>query len=156
VITIGKLAARSGVSADTVRFYEREGLLAPAARNAARYRLYEEDALRRIRFIRRAQECGFSLADIAQLLELRADRRACCGDIRSVAVEKHRMLKERIRTLSAMSRALEHLIAVCEGSERPLDACPILGAMDAADRATPAPRAAVRGARLDLGEHSKV
>lgn len=87
MLTIGQLAARADMTADAIRFYEREGLLVPAARTAAAYRLYADDAVRRLGFIRHAQQCGFSLGEIKELLELRASDRACCDDVYRVAVE---------------------------------------------------------------------
>ena len=82
MLTIGKLAALSEVSADTLRFYERQGLIVPASKSAAGYRLYGEDAVVRLRFIKQARECGFTLAEIEQLLVLRSQDVACCGDVR--------------------------------------------------------------------------
>ncbi len=87
-LTIGKIATLAQVSTDTLRYYERERLIAPAAKSTGGYRLYERDALRRIRFIKQAQQCGFNLAEIRSLLALRASNAACCGDVRRVALEK--------------------------------------------------------------------
>lgn len=128
--TIGKLALRVEVSADTVRYYEKEGLLAPAKKTDAGYRLYGTDAVRRLRFIRQAQQCGFSLAEIRELLALKNGDAACCKDVRGVAINKKLQLEHKIRALEAMSQALTDLIAVCDDEARPLDACPILAALD--------------------------
>jgi MerR family Zn(II)-responsive transcriptional regulator of zntA len=138
VLTVGRVARAAAVSADTVRFYEKEGLLAPAGKSASGYRLYAEDAVRRLRFIRHAQDCGFSLAEVRELLMLRSAEDACCTDVRSVAVRKKLLVESKIRTLQAMSRALSDLIARCEGGEFPLDACPILAALDGAGAPRPA------------------
>ena len=70
MLTIGKIAAQAGITADSVRYYEHEGLIKPAAKSGSGYRLYEADAVRRLRFIRSAQQCGFTLAEIRQLLAL--------------------------------------------------------------------------------------
>lgn len=129
-LTVGKLAARCGIRADTVRFYEAEGLLKPKARSASGYRLYDESAIKRIAFIQHAQKCGFSLSDIAQLLEVRSVENGCCDDVRRVAIEKQLALKQRIHTLTEMAQILDRLIAACSDSSRPLDECPILAAMD--------------------------
>lgn len=131
-LTVGKLAARCGIRADTVRFYEAEGLLKPKTRTASGYRLYDESAIKRIEFIQHAQQCGFSLADIAQLLELKTVDKGCCDDVRRVAIEKQLALKQRIRTLTGMAEILDRLIVACSDSSRPLDECPILAAMDRA------------------------
>ena len=128
--TIGKLALRVEVSADTVRYYEKEGLLAPAKKTDAGYRLYDADAVRRLRFIRQAQQCGFSLAEIRELLTLKSRDAACCKDVRGVAINKKLQLEHKIRALQAMSQALTELIAVCDDEARPLDECPILAALD--------------------------
>ena len=88
MFTIGKLAGLTNVSNDTLRYYEQEGLIRPNAKSAAGYRLYDQDSARRIHFIKHALSCGFTLAEIRELLELRARDKACCGDIRTRAIEK--------------------------------------------------------------------
>lgn len=128
--TIGKLAQKAGVSNDTVRYYEREGLLAPARKTDAGYRLYNEDAARRLRFIKQAQQCGFSLAEIGELLALKNSDAACCQDVRGVAVAKKLQLENKIRALQLMSQALTELISICTDATRPLDECPILAALE--------------------------
>lgn len=128
--TIGKLATVTGVTADTVRYYEKEGLLAPAGKTGAGYRLYDEEAVRRLRFIRQAQQCGFSLTEIGELLTLKNSDAACCKDVKSVAIAKKLQLEHKIRALQAMSGALSELIAVCNSETRPLDECPILAALE--------------------------
>lgn len=128
--TIGKLATLAGVSADTLRYYEKEHLIKPAAKTAAGYRLYDDEALRRLRFIKHAQRCGFTLSDIQELLALKQAPRACCGDVRSLAVEKKRGIEHKLRALQAMSRALDELIRSCDGGENATDDCPILAALE--------------------------
>lgn len=127
---IGKLAQHVGVSTDTVRFYEKEGLLAPTGKTDAGYRLYNEDAVRRLRFIRQAQQCGFSLNEIGELLALKNSDAACCKDVRSVAIGKKLQLEHKIRALQLMSHALSELITTCTDDARSLDACPILAALE--------------------------
>lgn len=130
MLTIGRIAAKAAVSVDTVRYYEREGLLRPAQRTSARYRLYDDAALRRLNFIRQAQQCGFTLTEIRQVLELKASAGACCDDIRGAAVAKKLALEMRIRTLQAMSAALSELIATCGERSRPVEECPIVDALE--------------------------
>lgn len=130
MLTIGKVAARAQVSADGIRFYEREGLISPARKSASGYRLYTEEAIRRIHFIRHAQRCGFSLSEIRELLELKAHDRACCNDVYRVAVEKKLQLEAKIKALKTMSQALTRLIEICSHDSKPLDECPILGALE--------------------------
>lgn len=129
-LTIGKLAKRVGVSLDTIRFYEDERLLIPAAKTAAGYRLFSEEAVRRLEFIRHAQHCGMTLAEIRELLELKTDDSACCRDVRSLAIRKKLELEHKIKTMTAMSQALSKLIAICTAEQRPLTDCPILAALE--------------------------
>ena len=131
MFTIGKIAERAQVSTDSIRFYEREGLIIPAQKSDSGYRLYTEEAVRRIGFIKHAQQCGFSLAEIRELLELRSDDKSCCDDIYRLAIEKKLHLENKIRALDAMSKALSHLIEQCSHDEKTLDQCPILGALEA-------------------------
>ncbi len=137
MLTIGKLATLTDVTADTLRFYEREGLVAPTSKSAGGYRLYEEDAVVRLRFIKQARDCGFTLAEIQQLLVLRNQNAACCGDVRQRAIEKKPQLEGKIRTLSAMSKALDHLIADCANETHPIEGCPILTALEQATATAP-------------------
>lgn len=134
MITIGKLAALAEITADTVRYYEEERLLPPAARSAGGYRLYDQDAIRRIRFIKQVQHCGFTLSEIRDLLELHASDRACCEDVRSQVIEKKRQLEHKIKALRSMTKALDRLIADCTRKERPAVECPILATLEQAGK----------------------
>lgn len=129
-LTIGKLAKLSEISTDTIRYYEDERLLTPSSKTDAGYRLYGPDAVRRLDFIKHAQHCGMTLAEIRQLLELKADDRSCCSDVRSLAIRKKLQLEQKIRTMKAMSQALSDLIEICTADDRPLDDCPILAALE--------------------------
>ncbi|GCB05255.1 heavy metal-responsive transcriptional regulator [Ralstonia sp. SET104] len=133
MLTIGKLAKAGDISPDALRYYEREGLLAPAAKTDSGYRLYGEDAVRRVRFIHHAQACGFTLAEIRDLLHLRQADMACCSDVRSRAVEKKLQLAAKIRAMQAMSAALDLLIAECADGTQAVDDCPILAALERLD-----------------------
>lgn len=130
LLTIGQVANRSGVGIDTIRYYEKEGLLAPVRKSPAGYRLYTPEAVRRLGFVRHAQQCGFSLAEIRELLELKTHDDACCNDVRSVVIQKKLQVEAKIMALKAMSRALGELIEICDGGARPLDECPILDALE--------------------------
>jgi DNA-binding transcriptional MerR regulator len=132
-LTIGKVAGLAKVSTDTLRYYEREGLIEPAAKTGGGYRLYERDALRRIRFIKQAQECGFTLTEIRALLTLQSDDAACCRDVRRLAVEKKLQLEVKIKSMKVMSKALTRLIDACSAENRPLADCPILAAFEGAN-----------------------
>lgn len=131
MLTIGKLAKASDISPDALRYYEREGLLAPARKTESGYRLYGEEAVRRVRFIQHAQACGFTLAEIRELLHLRQADNACCNDVRSRAIEKKLQLAAKIRAMQVMSAALDRLITECAGGSLPVDDCPILAALEA-------------------------
>ena len=131
MLTIGKVAERAQVTADSIRYYEREGLIAPVKKSESGYRLYTEEAIRRIGFIKHAQQCGFSLAEIRELLDLKSDDKACCDDIYRVAVEKKLQLETKLKALKTMSEALTRLIDVCSHDRKSLSECPILGALEA-------------------------
>jgi MerR family copper efflux transcriptional regulator len=124
-LTIGAVAAQARVHIETLRYYERRGLIERPPRSVSNYRLYPEDAVRRVRFIKRAQELGFSLKDIKALLSLRAAPEAECGEIRTHAEAKIKDIDEKIGSLMAMQRALSNLVAECSG-QGPLTECPIL------------------------------
>jgi MerR family Zn(II)-responsive transcriptional regulator of zntA len=131
MLTIGKVAKLAEVSIDTIRYYERNGLVSPAQKSDAGYRLYNDEAVRRLHFIKHAQHCGLSLADIRQLLDLKRQDDACCEDVRSLVVQKKLQLEHKIQSLKAMSQALSELITICVDDTKPLDACPILAALEA-------------------------
>lgn len=130
-LTIGKVAKLAQVSVDTIRYYEKEGLLSPAQKSGVGYRLYNEDAVRRLNFIKHAQHCGLALSEIRELLELKSRGDSCCSDVRSLAIQKKLQLENKIKSLKAMSQALSELIDVCAGDRKPLDECPILAALEA-------------------------
>ena len=130
MLTIGRLAKAGNISPDALRYYEREGLIAPVGKTNGGFRLYGEDALRRVRFIQHAQACGFTLAEIRKLLHLRQTERACCNDVRSCAVEKKLQLAAKIRAIEAMSAALDRLIDQCADGTLPVNDCPILTALE--------------------------
>ncbi|MBX9825380.1 MAG: heavy metal-responsive transcriptional regulator [Xanthobacteraceae bacterium] len=137
MLTIGKLAGLTNVSNDTLRYYEREGLIEPAAKSAAGYRLYDKDSARRIHFIKHAQQCGFTLSEVRELLVLRRREKACCGDIRSRAIEKKLQIEHKICAMKAMSAALDQLIAECDNEAQPVRECTIIAALERAGLATP-------------------
>ena len=127
-LTSGQVAKRAGVGVETLRFYEREGLLAKPARTASGYRQYPAEAVERVQFIRRAQLLGFLLKDIKELLALRDDPDANSGEVRDKAVAKLADIDEKIKDLEAMRDELTRLVATCDGSG-PAAHCPIITAM---------------------------
>jgi MerR family transcriptional regulator, copper efflux regulator len=117
-LPIGKVARRAGIGVETIRFYEREGLLATPARRDSGYRLYTEGVIGRIRFIRRAKELGFSLKEIKELLQLRRNSSSTCEDIREKAEAKIANVETKIAMLKKMKQALTELSAACKGRTR--------------------------------------
>lgn len=128
-LTIGRMAKKAGVTIDTVRFYERRGLIAEPPRSAANYRLYPEEDAARLRFIRHAKDLGFSLTEIKELLDLRHDPAATKADVKHCAEAKIRDIKQKINDLSRILAALEPLTATCNG-HGPVSECPILEALE--------------------------
>ena len=124
-LTIGELAKRGGVNLETVRYYERRGLLPKPPRSSANYRLYPSDTVRRIRFIKQAQELGFTLKEINELLVLRLAPGSTQAKVRERAAAKVADIEEKISQLRSMKRALERLTATCCGDGAASE-CPIL------------------------------
>lgn len=128
-LRIGEVARRAKVNLQTIHYYERTGLLPKAPRTASNYRLYSGDAVRRVRFIKRAQEIGFTLKEIKELLSLRARPQAKCADVLARAEAKVQNIDEKVRMLQAMRRALSRLMSACKGRGG-ISECPILDALD--------------------------
>lgn len=129
-LTPGSLARQAGVNLQTIRYYERRGLLPTPPRTPAGYRQFPADALRRVRFIRQAQALGFTLKEIRALLDLRVRPGVGCADIRQRAREKIRDIQHKIEALRGMEEALVRLAGRCRG-RGPAEECPILDALDA-------------------------
>lgn len=132
----GELAARAGVNIQTVRFYERRGILPKPTRTASGYRVYSAEAVRMIRFVKRAQTLGFTLDEVEDLLRLRNNRRSSCAQVKVAGQTKMDDVEAKIAGLQAMKRALAVLLASCERNDRDR-ACPILEALEAPDERTP-------------------
>ena len=128
-LTIGKLANRGGVNIQTIRYYERSGLLPKPSRAASGYRLYADDAVRRLTFIKQAQLLGFSLSEIQDLLSLRVRPGTTCADIRQRARQKIAAVDKKIEDLQRIKGALTKLAAACRG-DGPSSDCPILEALE--------------------------
>jgi|BarGraIncu00222A_1022003.scaffolds.fasta_scaffold52348_2 MerR family copper efflux transcriptional regulator len=127
---IGEAAARSGVSAKMVRHYESLGLLPRVARTDAGYRQYGANEVHTLRFIRRARDLGFGMAEIGELLKLWKNRRRSSGEVKRIALKHVDDLGRRMAEMAAMKRTLEALAACCHGDSRP--DCPILDELGAA------------------------
>ena len=123
-MNIGQAADRSGVSAKMVRHYESLGLLSRIRRTDSGYRQYAEKEVHTLRFIRRARNLGFGMAEIAELLKLWQNRRRASADVKRIALAHVADLDRRMEEMAAMKRTLERLADCCHGDERP--DCPIL------------------------------
>ncbi len=128
-LSIGQVAKQSGVGIETIRFYEREGVIPKPTRTDAGYRQYSLDIIRRLHFIKRAQELGFSLKEISQLIALRVTPKSNCSEVKKRALLKLDNINEKIADLERMRSALEDVTKACVTS-RPIKDCPILNSFD--------------------------
>ena len=126
-LTIARAARAAGVNIETVRFYERKGLIERPLKGEG-YRVYSPDQIARIRFIKEAQQIGFSLAEIKELLALRADPTADCSFVQQQAQAKQQEVRRKIEQLREIDAALETLIAACPG-QGALQCCSIMEAL---------------------------
>jgi len=120
--TIGQVAKQVGIGVETVRFYERQGLIEDPPRTSSGYRQYPPDTVERLRFIRRAKELGFSLDEIGELLGLGGD---ACAEVRALAAAKVSDIEQRIADLEAMATVLRRLVGSCDAGIG-VEGCPIL------------------------------
>ena len=142
-MNIGEAARVSGVSAKMIRYYEETGLIPPAARTAAGYRVYSDQDVHMLRFIRRARDLGFSVEGIRELLGLWRDRARHSADVKRLALAHVSELRQKIRELEDMASTLETLAQHCHGNDRP--DCPILSELEAPSG--PLPRARLGAVR---------
>ena len=130
VLTIGRLAKQARVNRETVRYYEQRRLLPRPSRSAAGYRVFSDDAVKRLRFIRHAKMLGFSLEEIKELLALRIHSIDTCERVQGRAQTKIADIEGKIETLQRMKDSLSELITACS-RRRKTDECPILNCLDA-------------------------
>ena len=121
---IGEAAKRSGMAARTIRFYEEAGLIEPATRRESGYREFGDDDVRRLRFIHRARNLGFSIDEVGRLLSLWSDRERASADVKGLALEHVARVEAKMAELHSMRDAILHLAERCHGDDRP--ECPIL------------------------------
>ncbi len=124
-LSIGQVAKQVAVGVETIRFYEREGLLDKPKRNASGYRQYSQEVISRLYFIKQAKKLGFSLNEISELLSLRVDPDTNCETVKARAIAKITNIDSKIEVLQNMRRALVKLTAACQGAG-PTSECPIL------------------------------
>lgn len=128
-LSIGKLARSSGIGIETIRFYEREGLLDKPSRTETGYRQFSPEVVSRLRFIKHAKELGFSLKEISELLSLKLNPRSSAARVKKLAAKKIQDIEFKIASLQRMRRVLLTLAIACPGSG-PSSDCPILVALD--------------------------
>lgn len=126
---IGEVATRAKVNKETVRYYEKRELIPKPDRRYSGYRIFTQRHIDQIKFIKRAQELGFTLSEIKELLELRMDEDITCSEIRTEAQDKYQDVVEKIKDLKRIKETLVELIDSCSGSG-PKGDCPILGALE--------------------------
>ena len=129
MLHIGEVARKSQVGVETVRFYEREGLIALPGRSVSGYRQYSESVVRQIKFIKQAQTLGFSLKEIGGLIKLKNSRNTSCTSIKSTAKARITEIQQKIDALERMKTALQPLVAQCNSSG-PIGDCPIINSLD--------------------------
>ncbi len=127
-MNIGEASAASGVSAKMIRYYEQAGLIPPADRSQAGYRVYDDADVHRLRFVRRARDLGFAVAEISELLDLWNNRSRRSADVKRLAQAHIADLQDRIAKLQQMSATLQTLADCCAGDDRP--DCPILEGLE--------------------------
>lgn len=132
-LKIGEVAEQGRVSLQAIRYYEREGLLPKPPRLSSGYRTFPEGTVQRVRFIKRAQELGFTLSEIRELLMLRVDRKRDRVTVRAIANSKISEIQAKIESLEAIKQALQHLTDRCTG-HGPASECPILEALDSEEK----------------------
>ena len=124
-MTIGKLADKVGINIETIRYYEREGIIPEPSRNESGYRLYSEEDITRLDFIKSAQKLGFSLQEISELLSLQVNEETTHIEVKERAQKKVNIIERKIRTLQKMKEILQELIASCD-DKKSTSQCPIL------------------------------
>jgi len=128
-LTIGKVANLTGIGVETIRFYEKRGLIDAPPRTESGYRQYPKSTVARVRFIRHAKELGFTLREIRELMSIRLDPSVRCEDVRQIAQGKLADINERIQSLGRMRDTLENLVEACSIRSATSE-CPILEALE--------------------------
>ena len=128
-LSIGELAERAGVGLDTLRYYERRGLLAKPPRTASGYRCFSPESVHRVQFIKHAQALGFTLKEVEELLALRVDPNTTCMHVKQRAEEKVADIERKIQQLKAFKKALSRLATACTG-KGPASQCSLLDAIE--------------------------
>ena len=126
--SIGQVAKQSNVSVETIRYYEKEGLIEEPERKESGYRQYKGEAIARLSFIQQAKELGFSLKEIGELLSIKSDANTVCSDVKQLAQDKLDDVECKIKILQRMRKSLKKLVDACPG-QAPISDCPILDSL---------------------------
>ncbi len=124
----GNLAKMAGVNIETIRYYEKQGILPEPDRSPSGYRQYDEETVNQIRFVKRAQELGFSLSEIKQLLKLSEGEITDCDEVRDIALKKLEAIREKIINLQKLDSILSNLATQCD-RQQSIKGCPIIEAL---------------------------
>ncbi len=125
--TIGTLSKRTGVNTETIRYYEKSGIMPDPPRTEGGYRVYKEAHLKRLRFIRRCRQLGFTMADIEGLLGLVDERGYTCGEVHALTLDQAEMVNQKIKDLKRLEKTLRSIASQCTGDDVP--ECPIIDAL---------------------------
>jgi MerR family mercuric resistance operon transcriptional regulator len=128
-LTIGRLAAATAVNLETVRYYERVGLMSPPARTAGGHRVYDDHHVRRLTFIRRSRELGFSIENIRALLALTDPKRRSCASVQKIASTHLIAVRDKLADLKRLEKILSQTVVLCSGQTTPV--CPVLDMLGA-------------------------
>lgn len=129
-MTIGKVAKLAGIGVETVRFYERQGLIAEPPRRPSGYRKYPAEVVTRLKFIRKAKKLGFTLKEIGELLALRLSEDSSCCEVKQRTLAKIADIEIKLVALQKIKNTLSELADACRGDRSPINQCPILGAFE--------------------------
>ena len=129
-LTVGQLAKKAGINLETIRYYETISLMPKPKRKESRYRIYDRDDLKRILFIKRAKELGFTLKEIKELLEMKIESKSTCGDVKHLAENKILDVEQKIKDLQKIKKVLNKLVSQCVNEEISMDECPILDTIE--------------------------
>lgn len=131
---IGELAKKANVSVDTIRYYEREGLIEPVSLRESGYREFDSAAVERLHFITKAKQLGFSLKEIRDLLSLKDDPDTTCKQVKALAERKLTEITDKINALQTMQKELEPLVSLCKGNGEGLKSCAIVSTLDGKEK----------------------
>ena len=145
MLKIGELSQRTGLSAHTLRYYEKHGLINASTRNEAGYRFYNDSDVRRVQFVQTARNTGFSLDDISQLLSIRVDKQShSCQEVTDITQNKLDQVNEKLSELLSMRETLELLLESCCGGPENATHCSIMDALEAGLSNEPSPQESTR------------